>query len=122
MAQTGFRKTMSASTLIGDQVVNAQGENIGKLQEIMLDIETGRIAYGVLDFGGILGMGGKLFAVPWQAFGVDERHRRLTLDVPREKLEQAQGFDPNNWPDTANPEWGRQIFDYYGYTPYWEEL
>lgn len=61
----GYRRVLSASTLTSDRVVNARGEDIGKIDEIMIDIPTGRIAYAVLSFGGFLGMGDKLFAIPW---------------------------------------------------------
>lgn len=122
MADHEIRKTMSASTLIGDRVDNAQGDKLGDLKEIMLDVDSGRVAYAVLDFGGFLGMGDKFFAVPWQAFSVDETNHRMILNVEKDTLEQAEGFDKNDWPDTSNPEWGRRIHQHYGYTPYWEEI
>lgn len=117
-----YRQTLSASTLIGDKVMNSQGEQLGTLKEIMLDVESGHVAYAVLDFGGFLGMGDKFFAVPWQAFSVDETNRKLVLNVDKETLQQAEGFDKNDWPDTRNPEWGRRLHQHYGYTPYWDEL
>ena len=116
---TNERRTLSASTLIGDPVRNPQGENIGDLKEIMLDVSQGRIAYGVLDFGGgMMNMGNKLFAVPFDRFRVDEDNHKLVLDVDKETLKNAEGFDKNDWPDTANPDWERRIHDYYGATPY----
>lgn len=115
---THERRTMSATTLIGDPVRNPQGETIGDLREIMLDVRTGRVAYGVLDFGGFLGMGNKLFAVPFDRFRVDEKNHQLILDVDKETLKNAEGFDEDNWPDTTNPDWERRIHDYYGATPY----
>ena len=59
---------LTASTLKGDKVVNHKGEDLGKIEEIMLDLDDGRSGYAVLSFGGFLGMGDKLFAIPWQAF------------------------------------------------------
>lgn len=119
MANT-YNKNLSATSLTGEKVVNAQGENIGNLKDIMIDVDRGQIVYGVLDFGGILGVANKLFAVPWQSFSVDRDNHNLILNVDREKLKNANGFDQNDWPDTANPEWGREVHDYYGVTPYWE--
>ncbi len=58
---------MGANTLIGDDVYNDQDEDLGDMKEIMLDIGSGRIAYAVLAFGGVFGIGEKLFAVPWSA-------------------------------------------------------
>ena len=74
-----FGLVLSASALKGDKVVNRQGEDLGKIEELMIDLDRGRIAYAVLSFGGFLGMGDKLFAIPWQAFGVDTAEKRLVL-------------------------------------------
>ncbi len=117
---TDYRRTLSANTLIGDSVKNSQGENLGNLKEIMLDVQSGRVAYGVLESGAVLGMGGKLFAIPFEAFNVNEKDHTLFLNVDKETLKNAEGFDKNNWPDTANREWGQQTHDYYGYSPYWQ--
>lgn len=111
--------TLSASSLMGDKVVNAQSENIGNLKDIMIDTGSGKIAYGVLDFGGVAGMGNSLFAVPWASFSIDTENENLRLNVDKETLKNAEGFDQNNWPDTANREWGQKVHDHYGVTPYW---
>jgi sporulation protein YlmC with PRC-barrel domain len=115
-----YRRVLSASTLAGDQVQNSAGENLGKVDEIMIDIPSGKVAYAVLSFGGFLGMGNKLFAVPWSALRVDEDKKHFVLDVDKKKLENAPGFDKDNWPDMADITWGTGIFSYYGVAPYWE--
>ena len=115
-----YRRVMSAGTLAGDRVRNAAGDDLGKIEEIMLDVPSGRIAYAVLSFGGFLGMGNKLFAVPWSALTLDEAEHEFILDVPKETLENAPGFDKDNWPDMSDPAWGSQIYGYYGRTPDWE--
>lgn len=107
---------MSASTLIGDAVYNLQDEDLGDVKEIMLDMRTGKVAYAVLSFGGFLGMGEKLFAVPWAALTLDTENRRFTLDVNKERLESAPGFDKDSWPDMADPVWADGIHTYYGTT------
>lgn len=115
------RRVLSASTLAGDSVRNPAGEKLGKIEDIMIDILSGRVAYAVLSFGGFLGLGNKLFAVPWNAFTVDEENKEFVLDVDKKVLENAPGFDKDNWPDMAGVDFGNEIFAYYGYTPYWEE-
>jgi len=115
-----YRRVLSASTLAGDQVQNSVGEDLGEVDEIMIDIPSGKVAYAVLSFGGFLGMGNKLFAVPWSVLRVDEDKKHFVLDVDKKKLESAPGFDKDNWPDMADTNWGTQIFRYYGAEPYWE--
>jgi sporulation protein YlmC with PRC-barrel domain len=114
-----FGLVLTASTLKGDKVVNHLGEDLGKIEEIMLDLEHGRIAYAVLSFGGFLGMGDKLFAIPWQAFTVDTVEKRLVLSTNKELLQKAPGFDKDKWPNMADPGWGTTVYGYYGYKPYW---
>lgn len=116
-----FRRVLGATTLAGDAVRNAAGENLGKIDEIMLDIPSGRIAYAVLSFGGFLRMGNKLFAVPWNALRVDEDEKCFILNVDKQVLESAPGFDKDNWPDMDDTAWGSRVFQHYGLTPYWEE-
>src|SRR5512135_3512990 len=113
------RHVMSASSLTGDGVVNELGEDLGKIEEIMIHIDSGKIAYAVLSFGGFLGMGDKLFAIPWEALTLDEDKKEFIIDVEKEKLENAPGFDKDNWPDMADRKWGSEIYSYYGYKPSW---
>lgn len=115
-----IRHVMSASSLIGDRVINPAGENLGKIEEFMIDLRTGCIAYAVLSFGGVLGIGDKLFAIPMKALSLDEDQKCFILNVDKEKLKNAQGFDKSNWPDFADQRWGTAIHDYYGYEPYWK--
>ncbi len=91
-----YRRVLSASTLQGDRVVNSAGEDIGKIDEIMIDTPTGRIAYAVLSFGGFLGMGDKLFAIPWSRLALDEDNKRFLLNFDKDTLKQAPGFDKDN--------------------------
>jgi sporulation protein YlmC with PRC-barrel domain len=114
-------KVHRASTLMDADVENAQGEDLGDIEDLVLDPQDGRVAYAVLSFGGFLGLGEKLFAVPWTALKakVGENDTYI-LNVAKEKLTNAPGFDKNNWPDMANRQWGEEIHSYYGIPPYWE--
>jgi sporulation protein YlmC with PRC-barrel domain len=115
-----FRRVLSASTLVGDRVKNPAGEDLGKVDEIMIDLTSGRVAYVVLSHGGVLGMGNKLFAVPWNAFRIDEDDKAFILDVDKQRLENAPGFDKDNWPDMADMTWATGVYQYYGTQPYWD--
>jgi sporulation protein YlmC with PRC-barrel domain len=105
---------LSATSLIGDDVRNPQGEALGSIKDIMIDTGTGRIEYAVLQFGGVMFIGDKLFAVPWDQLTVDTAEKKLILDVPKEKLKNAPGFDKNDWPDFASQGYRDEISGYYG--------
>jgi len=110
-------RLMGADTLIGNDVCNRKGENIGDIKEIMLDTFSGKVCYAVLSFGGFLGMGEKLFAVPWDALKLDTEHKRFVLNMEKDRLEKAPGFDKNNWPDMADQSWVDEVHSYYGTKP-----
>ena len=105
---------MGADTLLGNDVYNERGENLGAIKEFMIDMASGRIAYAVLSFGGFLGMGDRLFAVPWQALKLDTANKRFTLNVVKEKLKTAPGFDKDHWPSMADPTWATSVHSFYG--------
>ncbi len=111
---------MDAGTLIGNSVVNDSGDDLGKIEAIMLDVTTGRIAYAVLSFGGFLGMGNKLFAIPWSALTLDTDQECFILNIAKERLESAPGFDKDHWPAMADPTWAKDLHSYYDAPPYWE--
>ena len=113
-------RVLAADTLTGDKVVNLQNEDLGKIEHLMIDLGTGRIAYAVLSFGGFLGMGDKLFAIPWSALTVDSVEKRFILKVDKELLKLAPGFDKEHWPNMADRAWGTHVFKYYGAKPYWD--
>lgn len=104
---------LSASTITGDDVYNMQDEELGKIQDVMLDITEGKIRYAVLASGGFLGMGDRLFAVPWKALKLDTKNRRFLLDVDVERLKNAPGFDKDQWPNMADATWNSTIESYY---------
>lgn len=111
---------MGTDTLVGNDVYNKDSVDIGDIKEIMINMNTGRVSYAVLSFGGFLGMGEKLFAVPWEALKLDTTNKRFELDVNKERLEGAPGFDKNHWPDMADKTWEAGIHAYYGTQPYSE--
>ena len=111
-------EVLSATTIEKDKVVNEKGEDLGKIKDIMIDLEDGSIAYVVLSFGGFLGMGDKYFGVPWQAMHKDPGSHNFILNVDKEKLDNAPGFDKDKWPGTTEEShraYVTTIYDYYGY-------
>src|SRR6476659_1025832 len=112
---------LSSSTICSDHVKNAAGEDLGKIEDLMIDLNSGRIAYAVLSFGGFLKLGNKLFAIPWEALKVDAVNKVFILHADKKRLEEAAGFDKGNWPNMADPAFGSSLYRHYGFKPYWEE-
>ncbi len=114
-------RVLSATTIIGSKVVNTEGEQLGSIKELMIDLDDGQIVYVVLSFGGFLGLGDKLFAIPLEALTFDTEDHTVLLDLDKEVLKSAPGFDKDHWPDNAQYEagWLLDIYEYYGYSPYW---
>ena len=109
---------LSAGTLSGDKVRNPEGQDLGKLEELMIDLESGRIAYAVISFGSGFMHSGKLFAVPWASLSVDQKEKELILNVTQEMLEKAEGFDKDEWPDMADPAFRERTYTHYGIKPW----
>lgn len=112
-AATGQSTLLSADTITGDDVFNLKDEKLGTIQDIMLDIENCKIRYAVLSSGGFLGMGDRLFAIPWSALQLDREHKRFTLDVDVERLKDAPGFNKDAWPSWSDPSFSSSVDSYY---------
>jgi sporulation protein YlmC with PRC-barrel domain len=117
---TMAKRSQKADDLIGKSVVNSSNENLGKIEDIVVDAGSGRILYGVLSFGGFLGMGDKLFAIPWESMQLPPDAKNLVLNVSKDRLKTAEGFDKNNWPNFADEQWATKTHKYYEQTPYWQ--
>jgi sporulation protein YlmC with PRC-barrel domain len=98
-----------ASKLIGMQVKNKQDEDLGKIKDLVIDFQSGKVGYAVLSSGGTFGIGGKMVAVPIQALTLQPGAKALLLDLPKQQLTQAQGFNDQSWPDLNAAEKGQTI-------------
>ena len=105
---------LKASQLIGMKVEGTDGKKLGDIKDLVVDPEDGSIDYAVLDFGGLVGIGDKYFAVPWQALQFAPDNKKLLIDVSKKELKDAPGFDKKNWPDLSNQEQVMVIYEYYG--------
>jgi PRC-barrel domain len=102
--------------LLGNDVYNRSDEKLGTIKEFMINMETGKVAYAVLSFGGFLGMGDRLFAVPWRALTLDTVQHRFTMNANKETLKDAPGFDKDHWPSMGDPSWVSGVEQFYGST------
>jgi sporulation protein YlmC with PRC-barrel domain len=112
-----------ATDLMKVAVYNTENEKLGKIEDLVIDSSSGKIRYGVLSFGGFLGMGEKLFAVPWASLQMAPkstassagtvREDYYVLDVSKDALKNAPGFDKKSWPDFADPNFTAKIEAFY---------
>jgi PRC-barrel domain len=110
---------LSATTLEGTDIKNSSGDNLGDIKDLMIDLDTGRVAYAVVEFGGLLGIGSKLFAVPLPALKQDADDKSFVLDTTKEALEHQPGFDKDHWPNFADRKWQTAVHEHYKAKPYW---
>jgi len=104
---------MSADSLVGNDVKNIANEDLGDIKDFMIDCQTGKVAYAVLGFGGVFGIGEKLFAVPMSALTLDTEEECFRLNSTKEYLKNAPGFDSDNWPNMADPAWVDEVHSFY---------
>ena len=101
-----MQQVSRASKIIGTKVKNSKGESLGDIKDLVIDPENGQVVYGVVSFGGILGMGDKLFAIPWGALVWNLDKKYYILDLDKDTLKKAPGFDKKHWPDSSD-KWER---------------
>ena len=110
---------MEASALMREPVINAIGESLGQVRDIVIDVADGRIVYAVLEFASFLGLADKLYAVPWLALTLDADNRCFILNVDKRRLKDAPAFDKDRWPTLGGSEWTVQVDTFYSTEPFW---
>lgn len=107
-------RLMAITSIIGDRIENPQGEDLGKIDDLMININSGEIEYAVVEFGSFLGLGGKLFAVPFRELTFDTDRKIVLLDRDKEYLRKSPGFDKSHWPGTNDSSYFDNVKLYYG--------
>jgi sporulation protein YlmC with PRC-barrel domain len=99
----------SGQKLFGTKVENPRGERLGKIEDIMISVESGQIAYAVVSYGGVLSLGNKFFAFPWSALHADSSGKKMILNLDKKTLSSARGFDKDHWPDSSGWDWSSSV-------------
>ena len=114
--------TFKDQDLVGLKVQSAQGEDLGRISSLAIDPKDGRVAFGVLTYGGIWGFGAKYVAVPLPVMSLktdkDGKPDAFVLDMSRQQLASAPTFGGNGLPDLKQVE---DSYRFFGQTPYWTE-
>ncbi len=109
---------LAATSIMSDRVKNPRGEDLGKIDNLMINIQKGEVEYAVIEFGSFLGIGGKLFAVPFRELRLDPDNETFILNRDKEYLKKSPGFDKTHWPDTNEHSYFDDVRLYYGsYVP-----
>lgn len=105
---------LTATSIIGDRVENPEGDELGKIDNLMINLRTNQIEYVVIEFGSFLGLGGKLFALPFKELRLDAENKVFILNRDKEYLKQSPGFDKSHWPETNDHSYFDNVTLYYG--------
>ena len=119
VSATTNRRMLAISTLRGSHVGNCAGEELGKVDDFVVDLESGRIAYVIVSLGGFLGIGDKLVPVPWEFFSFRTEDHELFVDVEKQMLLDAPSFERSKWPDLGDEAWVGRIHGHFAQKPYW---
>jgi PRC-barrel domain len=112
--QSGHTRVITAAKVQGTSVTNPARENLGTIRDVVLDKYEGAVRYAVLEFGGFLGMGSKLFALPWELLHYDESADAYVINIDKEILKAAPGFDSDDWPDMGATAFDADLRRHYG--------
>lgn len=108
--QAGGQQSMSemrASELKDKKVTDNQGEDIGEISEVVVDLQSGKVHAAVLEFGGFLGLGEKHYAFPVSDLQPGKDRNKLSLNIDKDKLKNAEGFAKGQYPEMDDDYWGR---------------
>lgn len=108
-----INEIVNSDTIIGAEVRNHQDEKLGKIETLMLDKVQGTVTYVILSFGGFLGLGDKLCALPWSIFSYDKAKECFMINLDKEKLKNAPSFDPKQYPAASSDYWKTTVNQYY---------
>lgn len=112
---TSQPRVLSSTSIIGTNVYNRENKSIGEIKDLMIDLQNGEVQYAVLSFGGFLGMGDKLFAIPLASFTPNGKDETMMLDINKERLEKAPGFDKDHWPASSDHSFVDSVYTFYGH-------
>ena len=108
----------AATSFYARMVADSDGNMLGSISDLILDLERGRVAYVVVSTGGFMGMGERMFAVPWQA--LRSVGQQFVLDCKRAALEAAPAYEPDRWPSISTYGWHERVHAHFHSRPYWK--
>lgn len=118
-AMTETRTLISASKVNGTAVYNPVGESIGKIYDVMLDKESGKVGYAIMSFGGFLGIGDSYHPLPWSLLKYDRNMEGYVVNISKDKLEGGPNYTPGTEPLWGDRDYDKKVYGYYDTPPFW---
>jgi len=106
-------RLIASNKVEGTAVYNRKGERLGSIYNFMVDKESGEVEYAVLTFGGLFGMGGDYYPLPWDVLTYDTQQGGYVVDLDKEVLERAPRYSATDEPRFTQ-DYGREVYGYYG--------
>ena len=110
-------RCISSEDVQGTDVYDPRGNNIGKIDHLIIDKVTGRVAYAVMSFGGFMGLGHSHYPVPWSSLSYDPLVGGFRTSITEQQLRDAPEFSDDSWQDR---DWETRTHQHYGTPAYWE--
>jgi sporulation protein YlmC with PRC-barrel domain len=111
---------LATTDLYRDNVYDLAGKFLGEIEELVLDIHSGHVAYALMAVGGFLGMGQKMIAIPWSTVTIDRVYQRCVVNIDLARLMEAPSLEGDPLPRMADPRWAKQVHAYFDCKPFWE--
>lgn len=105
---------ISSEKVKGTKVVNRDGDDLGEIDNVMIEKQTGQASYAVMSFGGFLGIGEQFHPVPWDALDYDPEKEAYVVDIPKQQLENAPYYPPGEEPDWNDRAYNERVYAHYG--------
>ena len=113
------RSLIASDRVIGTDVRRPDGHKVGRIERLMLDKTSGRVAYAVMSFGGFLGLGEDYYTLPWAVLRYDIEREAYVVDITEEQLRQAPARSPEGGDPEDERAWEEHVHRYYNAAPYW---
>lgn len=106
-------RLIASNKVEGTAVYNREGEKLGSIHNFMVDKRSGHVEYAVLTFGGLFGLGGDYYPIPWEVLTYDTAQGGYLVNLDKAMLEKAPRFSSGEEP-AYDPDYGRGVYGFYG--------
>lgn len=113
------RSLIASDRVIGTEVRRPDGSKLGRIERLMLDKASGRVAYAVMSFGGFLGFSEAFYTLPWSVLHFEPTHEAYVVDITEEQLRAAPERSPEGGDPADERAWEEHVHRHYNAAPYW---